>query len=82
MPAMDTFTIFAGLVLVLIVPLGIGAWIRALGGPDGPTSLAGLFEPVATSMLRGFETTRPVVREDEPVRFRFGAIDPTASAAA
>ena len=79
---MDTFTTLAGLALVFIVPLGIGAWIRSLGGPDGPTSLAGLFEPVAASLLRDPSATRPVVREAEPVRFRFGPIGPTASAAA
>jgi hypothetical protein len=81
MPGMDTFTIVAGFALVLIVPLGIAAWIRSLGGLDGPTSIAGLFEPVAMSMLRDPYTTDPIVRDDEPVPFRFGPI-PTASAAA
>ena len=79
---MDTLTTLASLALVLIVPIGISAWIRSLGGLDGPTSISGLFEPVAMSMLRDPSGTRPVVREDEPVRYRFGPIDPTASAAA
>jgi len=79
---MDTLTTLAGLALVLLVPIGIGALIRALGGLDGPTSLAGLFEPVAMSMLRDPAGTRPVVREDEPARWNFGSIEPTASAAA
>lgn len=82
MARMDTLTTLAGLALVLIVPIGISAWIRELGGLDGPTSLAGLFEPVALSMLRDPAGERPVVREDEPIRWRFGPIDPTASAAA
>jgi hypothetical protein len=79
---MDTLTTLASLALVVIIPIAISVWIRRLGGLDGPTSLAGLLEPVAKSMLRDPSETRPIVREGEPVRWRFGPTDPTAAAAA
>jgi hypothetical protein len=83
MPDMDTLLSLAGLALALLVAVGIGAAIRALAGTeDAPTNLAAIFAPVVALPPTEARPTGPAVREDEPVRWRFGPTDQTRPAAA
>lgn len=78
---MDTLITVAGPVLAILITLSIVSGIRALaGGDDQSTDLATFFAPVAGAVLR-HPTTRAVVREDEPVRWNFGALDTTPTPA-
>jgi hypothetical protein len=73
---MDTFITLTSLAVVILVPLGIVAGIRALaGGDDKPTDLATFLAPVAGAVLRLPTPSHPAIREDEPVRWNFGAVD-------
>jgi hypothetical protein len=83
MPDMDTLISVAGLALALLVSIGIGAAIGALAGTeDAPTTLASIFAPIVTMAPTGTAPTRPVVREEEPVRWRFDPIEHANPAAA
>ena len=82
MTTMDTLITVAGPALAILIALGIVSAIRALAGGDDPsTDLATFFAPVAGAIVRDPSTTRPAVREDEPVRWNFGALDTTPTAA-
>jgi hypothetical protein len=79
---MDTLITLAGLALAILISLGVGTTIRFLAGADVQTDLAAHFAPLVGSAHRDVATTRAVVREDEPVRWRFEAPrQATASAA-
>jgi hypothetical protein len=83
MPGMDTLLSLASLALALLVAVGIGAVIRILAGTeDAPTTLAAIFAPVVALPPTETRPTAPAVREDEPVRWRFGPTDQTHPAAA
>ena len=82
MAAMDTLISVAGPALAILIALSIVSAIRALAGRDDPsTDLATFLAPVAGAVLRDPSTPRPVVREGEPVRWNFGPIDTTPTAA-
>ena len=73
---MDTFITLTNLAVVILVPLGIVAGIRVLAGSDDKsTELAMFLAPVAGAVLRHPTPSRPAIREDEPVRWNFGAVD-------
>jgi hypothetical protein len=81
MTGMDTFITLAGLALALLISLGIGATIRFLAGAEVQTDLAAQFVPLVGPARRDVATTRPAVREDEPVRWRFDAARQASAAA-
>jgi len=80
---MDTLLTVAGLSVAILVSLAIVAAIRALAGSDDPsTDLASFLTPVVGSLQRDpLARPRPIVREDEPVRWNFGPIDLSANVA-
>jgi len=80
---MDTLLTVAGLSAAILVSLAIVAAIRALAGSDDPsTDLASFLAPVVGSLRTDPLAPRsPVIREDEPVRWNFGPLDRSASAA-
>jgi hypothetical protein len=80
---MDTLLTVAGLSVAILVSLAIVAAIRALAGSDDPsTDLASFLSPVVGSLRSDpLASPSPVVREDEPVRWNFGPLDRSASAA-
>jgi hypothetical protein len=71
MAGMDTFITLAGLALAILISIGVGATIRFLAGADVQTDLAAHFAPLVGPAHRDVATTRPAVREDEPVHWRF-----------
>jgi len=81
--AMDILLTVAGLSVAILVSLAIVAAIRALAGSDDPsTDLASFLAPVVGSLRADpLARPRPVIREDEPVRWNFGPIDLPSSAA-
>jgi hypothetical protein len=80
---MDILLTVAGFSVAILIPLGIVAAIRALAGSeDTSTDLASFLAPVVGSLRSDpLAWPGPVVRDDEPVRWNFGPIDPAASAA-
>ena len=80
---MDTLLTVAGLTLASLIPLAIVAAIRALAGSDDTsTDLASFMAPVVGSLQSDpLARRRPIVREDEPVRWNFGPTDLSSSAA-
>ena len=80
---MDTYLTVAGLSVAILISLAIVAAIRALAGSDdASTDLVSFMAPVVGSLRSDpLAPPGPVVREEEPVRWNFGPIDPAASAA-
>jgi hypothetical protein len=80
---MDTFTSLAGLALAIFPSLGIAAAIRALADNDDPAStLPGFLAPLVAPATGDGLRSRPLVREEEPVRWRVDLLRPATPASA
>jgi hypothetical protein len=82
MTGMDTFITLTGLALAILISLGVGATIRFLAGADAQTDLATHFAPLVGPARHDVATSRPVVREDKPVRWRFDTLRQGSAATA
>ena len=73
---MDTLLAAANFAIIILPPLAIGLAIRAVAGSDDvPDSLPGFLKPIVASAPWD-ETRRPVVREEEPVRWNLAPLGP------
>jgi hypothetical protein len=78
---MELLSTLAGLALALAIPVAIVVAIRVLAGDETSPSLAAFFAPLVAPSAAERVPTRPAVREDEPVRWRFAPPTPTDATA-
>ncbi|HEX5824167.1 MAG TPA: hypothetical protein VFY18_06900 [Candidatus Limnocylindrales bacterium] len=77
---MDTLITLASLALAFLVLVGLGAVFGTPARRDERSSgLEALFVPIVAAFMTQSVPPRPVVREEEPVRWNFARLDQTRS---